>query len=194
MADSKKKTAETMNALLGAAPRPPARTARPPAPAVEEQPVPSTVPRPRKKPQPPVEQPEVEQDGKLPATQGRLPAELFERARTAKEAAGATWEVWFLDAFDAVYDELGEHYQPAPERRSRVPVRRRRTRRPTGEPLVSLPLRLEADEVAVLDERIAELLPPSKADFITTIIRLRLAQLGLVTLEAAGATGHQTGE
>lgn len=179
---NRKRDAETVDALLGRALPPPPRTATPkPAAEPEPTPDPTPVPRPRRKPQPvaePEPEAEAEQVGKLPATQGRLPAELFERAREAKDQAGATWEVWFLDAFDAVYDDLAEHYQPTPARRSRVPVRRRRTRRPTREPLVSLPLRLDAEAVAVLDERIAELLPPSKADFITTIIRLRVEQLG----------------
>jgi hypothetical protein len=120
--------------------------------------------------------------GRLPLrdqrlTQTRIPAHLFEQVRAAKDAAGDTHESWFLDAFDAVSDQLDEHYGPGPTRRTRMPIRRRRTRRPTGEPLVSYPLRLTDDELAVLVDRAAEVGPPSMADFVTTIVRLRLDQL-----------------
>ncbi len=86
-----------------------------------------------------------------------------------------------MDAFDAVYDQLADEYGPGPRRRTPVPIRRRRTRRPTADLLVAYPLRLTAEEITVLEERAAELSPPSMADLVTTIVRLRLEQLGLET-------------
>lgn len=112
-----------------------------------------------------------------PVTQMRIPAALFERVRAAKNETGDTHETWFLDAFDAVSDQLDDEYGPGPQRRTRMPVRRRRTRRPTGDPLVAYPLRLTDEEIEVLQERAAEVGPPSMADFVTTIVRLRLEQL-----------------
>jgi len=182
-----KNPSETVKALLGNAPAPPPRAPRvevvepqPPAEpsqeqAVEPAPAASARPaRPRKAPEPvPTPTPAGQQ-----ITQTRIPAHLFEQVRAAKDATGDTHETWFLDALDAVWDDLGDVYQPRPERRTRVPQRQRRTRRPTGDPLVSYPLRLTNEEVAVLRERMAELSPPSLADFVTTVVRLRLEQLG----------------
>lgn len=185
--------------MLSSVPPPPPRTAPAPAPehvpepeppaepAQKAEPVPeptkqATKPAPSAKPAepravkpatPPAPVPLRDQ----PITQTRIPAALFERVRAAKNETGDTHETWFLDAFDAVYDQLAEHYGPGPARRSRVPVRKRRTRRPTGDPLVSYPLRLMPDEIVVLQERYEELGPPSMADFVTTIVRLRLEQL-----------------
>jgi hypothetical protein len=118
-----------------------------------------------------------------PLTQSRIPAHMFELVRTAKNSSGDTHEVWFLDAFDAVDDQLEEVYKPAAPRRTRMPPRKRRTRRPTGDPLVSYPLRLTDEEIAVLMERFDELGPPSLADFVTTIVRLRLVQLGMLDVD-----------
>jgi hypothetical protein len=112
-----------------------------------------------------------------PVTQMRIPAALFERLRQAKSKTGDTHETWFLDAFDAVSDQLDEVYGPGPQRRTRMPVRRRRTRRPTNDLLVAYPLRLTDEEIAVLQERAAEVGPPSMAEFVTTIVQLRLEQL-----------------
>jgi hypothetical protein len=109
--------------------------------------------------------------------QTRIPAALFERVRASKDSTGDTHETWFLDALDAVWDELGDVYRPAPARRTRVPVRQRRTRRPSNDPLVSYPLRLDDEERAVLEDCRAEFSPPSLADLVTTIVRLRLEQL-----------------
>ena len=165
---ARKDTGETVRALLGDAARPPARDPQPtPEPPRER--VTRTRPTPAAEPGPVRVQ---------RITQTRIPAALFERARAAKEASGDTHETWFLDAFDAVDDQLPAAYPPAAERRTRMPVRKRRTRRPSTDPLVAYPLRLTAEEIAVLEERIAELEPPSLADFVTTVVRLRLDQLG----------------
>lgn len=175
-----KRDQETIAALLGQAPPPP-----PPEPAqteperanpvaVEAEPE-RPAPRRRAEPKPPLIPTPA---GKHITLQTRIPAALLERVKTSKDDMGETHETWFLDAFDAVYDDLADHYEPRPERRSRVPARQRRTRRPTGEVLASYPLRLTEDEIAVLRDREAELAPPSLADFVTTIVRLRLEQLG----------------
>lgn len=109
--------------------------------------------------------------------QARIPAALFEAVRAAKAESGDTHEMWFLDALDAVIDELGEVYRPSVRRSSRVPTRRRRTRRPATDPLVAYPLRLNAEERALLADLVDELGPPSLADLVTTVVRLRLQQL-----------------
>lgn len=178
---SSRRDAETVQALLGNALPPPPRVAAERVPEVVE-----PEPEPEPAPEPPRPKPRAKAAQKPAAvpepagqriTQTRIPAALFERVRDAKNESGDTHETWFLDAFDAVSGLLDEHYRPSPERRTRMPARKRRTRRPTGDPLVSYPLRLTDEEVAVLMERASELGPPSLADFVTTIVRLRLEQL-----------------
>jgi hypothetical protein len=84
--------------------------------------------------------------------------------------------MWFLDAFERVYDRLDEHYQPSgpPSSTTRVPQRRRRARRLPGEPLTQYPLRLTEEEAAALYGRAEQLQPTSIAEFVTTIVRLGL--------------------
>jgi hypothetical protein len=84
--------------------------------------------------------------------------------------------MWFLKALDAVWDELGEHYQPQQES-TRVPIPQRRARRPSRDPLAQYPLRLTDEQAEVLEKRAEELRPTSMAEFVTTIVQLRLAQL-----------------
>jgi hypothetical protein len=84
--------------------------------------------------------------------------------------------MWFLKALDTVWDELGEHYRPQQES-SRVPIPQRRARRPSRDPLAQYPLRLTEEQAEVLEKRAEELRPTSMAEFVTTIVRLRLAQL-----------------
>lgn len=197
----KKDTMANVRALLSSAPPPPPRDPEPqvhpadpeqwddtaaaaevtaaveevPAPPPAPVPVPRKPATPRPKPTPPVE---VQTDASMRLTQPKIPSQLFERVRAAKDASGDTHETWFLDAYDAVSEQLDEVYRPGPARRTTMPMRRRRTRRPTGDPLVSYPLRLTAEEIAVLEERAAQLQPPSMADMITAIVKLRLDQLG----------------
>lgn len=201
MARSRKDRQETMAALLGTVPPPPRREPDPspveaetPAavePTAVEEAEPAQVPEPpqvtvepprsepKRQRQPAPEPAPLVAPGKVRLLQVRIPARLFELAREAKDEAGDTHEVFFLDALDAVFDELGEHYKPRPVRRTRVPVRQRRTRRPTTDPLVSYPLRLTGEEIGVLEERRVELgTVPSLADMVTTVVMLRLRQLG----------------
>jgi hypothetical protein len=109
----------------------------------------------------------------------RIPAPLFQRMNVARRESGATHEMWFIDAFNAVYDELGEVYPTLTGAPGRVPARRRRARRPAEETLAQYPLRLTAEESAAVEARARELQPTSMSDFVTTIVRLRLEQLGL---------------
>jgi hypothetical protein len=106
----------------------------------------------------------------------RIPASLFEQLSTVRSRTGDTHEMWFLKALDAVWDELGERYQPQQES-SRVPIPQRRARRPSRDPLAQYPLRLTEEQAEVLERRAEELRPTSMAEFVTTIVRLRLAQL-----------------
>jgi hypothetical protein len=106
----------------------------------------------------------------------RIPASLFEQLSLVRARTGDTHEMWFLKALDAVWDELGEHYQPRQES-SRVPIPQRRARRPSRDPLAQYPLRLTEEQATVLEKRAEELRPTSMAEFVTTIVRLRLAQL-----------------
>jgi hypothetical protein len=106
----------------------------------------------------------------------RIPASLFEQLNTVRSRTGDTHEMWFLKALDAVWDELGERYQPQQES-SRVPIPQRRARRPSRDPLAQYPLRLTEEQAEVLERRAEELRPTSMAEFVTTIVRLRLAQL-----------------
>lgn len=168
---ARKDTGETVRALLSGAQAPPRREASEP----DIEPI---EPPERPKPAPRRAAARPEPAGTTPITQTRIPASLFALVREAKAATGDTHETWFLDAYDAVDDQLPDVYQPAAARRTKMPVRRRRTRRPSTDPLASYPLRLTPEEVAVLEERAAELQPPSLADFVTTIVRLRLQQLG----------------
>jgi hypothetical protein len=106
----------------------------------------------------------------------RIPASLFEQLSMVRSRTGDTHEMWFLKALDAVWDELGEHYRPQQES-SRVPIPQRRARRPSRDPLAQYPLRLTEEQAEVLEKRAEELRPTSMAEFVTTIVRLRLAQL-----------------
>lgn len=184
---AKKDAGDTVRALLGRAAPPPPRAPAPDADApaaapedpgrVADEPAgePSAAKRtPRKQPVEPA--PAADPDGQT--TQTRIPAALFEAVRAAKAKSGDTHEMWFLDALDAVIDDLAEVYRPSVRRSSRVPVRRRRTRRPATDPLVAYPLRLNAEERALLQDLVDELGPPSLADLVTTVVRLRLEQIG----------------
>jgi hypothetical protein len=105
----------------------------------------------------------------------RIPASLFAQVNEARARTGDTHEMWFLAAFDRVYDQLAEQYESgAGNRPSPVPQRRRRARRPSGEPLTQYPLRLTYEEAAALEERAAELEPTSMSEFVTTIVALAL--------------------
>jgi hypothetical protein len=106
----------------------------------------------------------------------RIPASLFEQLSVVRSRTGDTHEMWFLKALDAVWDELGERYQPRQES-TRVPIPQRRARRPSRDPLAQYPLRLTEEQAQVLEKRAEELRPTSMAEFVTTIVRLRLAQL-----------------
>ncbi|PZS26712.1 MAG: hypothetical protein DLM61_17825 [Pseudonocardiales bacterium] len=106
----------------------------------------------------------------------RIPASLFEQLSLVRARTGDTHEMWFLRALDAVWDELDEHYQPRQES-SRVPIPQRRARQPSRDPLAQYPLRLTEEQAEVLEKRAEELRPTSMAEFVTTIVRLRLAQL-----------------
>jgi hypothetical protein len=106
----------------------------------------------------------------------RIPASLFEQLSMVRSRTGDTHEMWFLKALDAVWDELGEHYQPQQES-TRVPIPQRRARRPSRDPLAQYPLRLTDEQAEVLEKRAEELRPTSMAEFVTTIVQLRLAQL-----------------
>lgn len=108
---------------------------------------------------------------------GRIPASLFQRMNEARQRAGDTHEMWFIDAFNAVYDELAEAYPQLTGPPGRVPPRRRRARRPADETLAQYPLRLTAEEAEAVEARARELRPTSMSDFVTTIVRLRLEQL-----------------
>lgn len=107
----------------------------------------------------------------------RIPASLFEQLNLVRSRTGDTHEMWFLKALDAVWDELSERYQPQQERSSRVPIPQRRARRPSRDPLAQYPLRLTEEQAEVLERRAEELRPTSMAEFVTTIVRLRLEQL-----------------
>lgn len=109
----------------------------------------------------------------------RVPTSLVYAARAAQKETGDTVETWFLDAFDAVFDQLDEAYRRVrADRQSGVPVRQRRQRQSKWDPLMPYALRLTPEELAVLEERVTEVGAPSKADCVTTIVRLRLQQLG----------------
>jgi hypothetical protein len=117
----------------------------------------------------------------------RIPASLFEQLSMVRSRTGDTHEMWFLKALDAVWDELGEHYQPQQES-TRVPIPQRRARRPSRDPLAQYPLRLTDEQAEVLEKRAEELRPTSMAEFVTTIVRLRLAQLEAVPEGGPDAT------
>jgi hypothetical protein len=116
--------------------------------------------------------------GSIRIVSGRIPASLFQRMNTARQQAGDTHEMWFIDAFNAVYDALAEAYPQLAGPPGRVPARRRKARRPADETLAQYPLRLTAEEAEAVEARARELQPTSMSDFVTTIVRLRLEQLG----------------
>jgi hypothetical protein len=103
---------------------------------------------------------------------------LFQGVNAAKDASGETHLQWFLRACFEVDDELDAAYARPSEGEWRVPVPRRRLRAPVGEPLVSYQLPLERTWVALLEHWADELKAPSMSELVTTIVRLRLAQLG----------------
>lgn len=115
--------------------------------------------------------------GAIRIVSGRIPASLFQRMNEARQAVGDTHEMWFIDAFNAVYDALADAYPQLTRPAGRVPPRRRRARRPADETLAQYPLRLTAEEAEAVEARARELQPTSMSDFVTTIVRLRLEQL-----------------
>jgi hypothetical protein len=161
-------------------PLPPAPTPLPVlAPTAEDEPdIASTQPKPK-----------VRRGVRVVAA--RIPASLFEQLSLVRSRTGDTHEMWFLKALDAVWDELGEHYQPQQES-SRVPIPQRRARRPSRDPLAQYPLRLTEEQAEVLDKRAEELRPTSMAEFVTTIVRLRLAQLEGVHEDGPDATSTRS--
>lgn len=108
---------------------------------------------------------------------GRIPASLFQKMNDARQRVGDTHEMWFIAAFNAVYDVLAEAYPQPDQSPGRVPPRRRRARRPATETLAQYPLRLTEQEAEALEARARQLQPTSMSDFVTTIVRLRLQQL-----------------
>lgn len=102
-----------------------------------------------------------------------LPAEVKARLEVVARDAAQTYTEWFLDQFDALYDELAEEFTPPSPRRSPLPVRARAPRRRVGlGPLTMLQLRLTGDELAAIDERRMQLGGPSRSEFVTRIIEL----------------------
>lgn len=76
-----------------------------------------------------------------------LPAEVKARLEEAAAATGQTYTEWFLDQFDAFYDQLAEEFPPLRERRSPLPQRTRAPRRRVGTgPLTMVQLRLTGEE------------------------------------------------
>jgi len=144
----------------------------PPAPA----PLPVLAPVAEDDPDTAPTQPKAKVKRSVRVIAARIPASLFEQLNLVRGSTGDTHEMWFLKALDAVWDELGEHYQPQQES-SRVPIPQRRARRPSRDPLAQYPLRLTEEQAEVLEKRARELRPTSMAEFVTTIVQLRLAQL-----------------
>jgi hypothetical protein len=102
-----------------------------------------------------------------------LPAEVKARLEVAARDAAQTYTEWFLDQFDALYDQLAEEFTPPPQRRSPLPARAKAPRRRVGlGPLTMLQLRLTGEELAAIDERRAQLGGPSRSEFVTRIIEL----------------------
>lgn len=102
-----------------------------------------------------------------------LPAEVKERLEAAARAAAQTYTEWFLNQFDALYDQLAEEFPPPPQRRSPLPARARPPRRRVGlGPATMLQLRLTSEELSAIDERRAQLSGPSRSEFVTRIIEL----------------------
>ena len=102
-----------------------------------------------------------------------LPAEVKERLEAAARAAAQTYTEWFLNQFDALYDQLAEEFPPPPQRRSPLPARARPPRRRVGlGPSTMLQLRLTSAELSAIDDRRAQLSKPSRSEFVTRIIEL----------------------
>lgn len=102
-----------------------------------------------------------------------LPIEVKARLEVATRAAAHTYTEWFLDQFDALYDQLVDEFPPPRQRRSPLPTRARPPRRRVGlGPSTMLQLRLTTEELAAIDERRAQLGGPSRSEFITRIIEL----------------------
>jgi hypothetical protein len=102
-----------------------------------------------------------------------LPTEVKARLEIATRAAAQTYTEWFLNQFDALYDQLVEEFPPPPQRRSPLPTRTRPPRRRVGlGPSTMLQLRLTTAELAAIDERRAQLGGPSRSEFVTRIIEL----------------------
>ena len=156
-------------------PLPPASAPIPVAPAAEDDPDTAST------------QPKAKVRRGVRVIAARIPASLFEQLNLVRGGTGDTHEMWFLKALDAVWDELGEHYQPQQES-SRVPIPQRRARRPSRDPLAQYPLRLTDEQAEVLEKRAKELRPTSMAEFVTTIVRLRLAQLEAVQEDQVDTT------
>lgn len=100
-----------------------------------------------------------------------VPADLLRRLREITVRDATSYGAWFLDRFDEFYDELATIYQPPAERRSPLPPRRRESRRRVDTP-TQLQLRITGDELAVIDQRMAELGAPSRSEFVTAVIKL----------------------
>lgn len=100
-----------------------------------------------------------------------LPGPLTDRL---KEAAGTTsYAEWVLDAYRRVHTRLEEVFGPPAADDSGLPPRPRPPRRHV-ERLTSIQLRLTEQEIDVLERKRAELGGPSKSEFITALVELRL--------------------
>lgn len=134
-------------------------------PIQSRQPPPSTPAHPDPAPAPPA--------GGKRGTIAYLPTDVKARLEVVAQQAAQTYTEWFLDQFDALYDQLADEFTPPPQRRSPLPARARAPRRRVSlGPSTMLQLRLTSDELAAIDERRAQLGGPSRSEFVTRIIEL----------------------
>lgn len=110
-------------------------------------------------------------------TAGRIPEELFERINAHRDRTGETHEQWFALALGSVHDEVRSYYRGLVDPNALVPIPPRRARRPGSERVSQYALRLSPAASRVLEDLHEEVDPPSRSHFLTTIVRLRLAQL-----------------
>lgn len=162
----------------------PAAVSNPPPEPTEEQPPaleqvveePTPPPPRRRTSRKPVEQgPKTEESWRKRSWPVYLPGPV--RQAITETKGGRSNGEWFLDAFEAVNEQLPDRFPDAAARRAAgLPPRTPRPRSGVEDPKET-PLRLTGEEIAVVEARRVELGSPNRSEYATVIAELYIDQL-----------------
>jgi hypothetical protein len=114
-----------------------------------------------------------------PAPGGKKPTPVYmaaamkTRLEHVARADGVTLTEWVLDAFDELYEELPELFEPVRQRRSPLPARQRVVR-PRSEASSTVQLRMTDEELEAIDQRRTELGVASRSALLARVIEVRV--------------------